>query len=79
MSNSNIYRVKDLYLAAYIYCEKVELINVQRESNVCWFLFNDLPKCEELAMHYWTYKGQVVAKKYTDALRTLKDLIFSKN
>lgn len=78
MLNNQLYRVKDLYLAAYLYSQKVELVDVERSDAVCWFLFKDLLKCEQLAKEYWTSKGSVIAKEYTDALRTLKDLIFSK-
>jgi len=73
------YQVKDLYLAAFIYSQKMELVSVDRQGSVCWFIFDNFHKCDELEKLYWSYKGQIVVKQYSDALRTLKDLIFSKH
>lgn len=71
------YRVKDLYLAAYIYSQHKDLIKVEREGSVCWFIFNDKIACEVLASQYWANKATGKIKSFTEAIRGLKDLIFS--
>ncbi len=73
----NSYRLKDLYLAAYLYSEGLELANVNKEGRVCWFSFSDRKKCELLINLYWKNQAISKIKSYTDAIRTLKDLIYS--
>lgn len=73
----NDYRVKDLYLAAYLYGEGLELKNVDRQGKVCWFSFGNKDKCEELVNLYWKNQAISKVKSFTDAIRTLKDLIYS--
>ena len=70
-------RVKDLYLAAFFYSEGLELRNVEREGKVCWFLFSDKNKCDQLTNLYWKNQATSKTKSFTDAIRTLKDLIYS--
>lgn len=74
---SNNYRIKDLYLAAYLYSEGAELGNVERVGKVCWFTFTNKSKCDELAGLYWKNQAVSKIKSFTDAIRTLKDLIYS--
>ena len=77
MNMQNEYRVKDLYLAAYLYGEGLELRNVERLGKVCWFIFSEKEKCEELVGLYWKNQAVSKVKSFTDAIRTLKDLIYS--
>ena len=73
----NSYRVKNLYLAAYLYCEGLELGEVEKVGKVCWFNFVNKNKCEQLINLYWKNQAVSKIKSYTDAIRTLKDLIYS--
>jgi hypothetical protein len=77
MTINNMWRTKDLYLAAYIYSQQIELIKVERENNICWFYFNNVNHCGELQALYWANKGNTVPKLYADATKNLKDLIFA--
>ena len=77
MDNS-LFKIKDLYLAAFLYAEGKELISTEREGSVYWFLFADKESCEELANLYWGNKIAIKAKAFVDSIRTLKDLIFSR-
>lgn len=74
---NNSWTTKDLYLAAYIYSQQIELIRVGRKDRTCWFYFRDAAKCEELQTLYWANKGLTIPKVYADAARSLKDLIFA--
>jgi len=71
------YRIKDLYLAAFLYSEGVSIVKLDRSGTVCWFNFGDKTRCEQLASNYWADTASVRVKSYTDSLRTLKDLIFA--
>jgi len=74
---NNLWKTKDLYLAAYIYSQQVELAKVDREVRTCWFYFRNELRCEELQALYWSNKGNAIPKVYADAARSLKDLIFA--
>lgn len=71
------FKSKDLYLAAYLYAEKQELVRVDRASGICWFVFTDRDQCERIANTFWSGKGICYGKAYADAIRSLKDRIFS--
>jgi len=78
MLENDTYRVKDLYLAAFIYSQQKELITIERESGVCWFIFANKKSCEELSKLYWSRKARLDdAKSLSDSIRSLKDLIFA--
>ena len=74
--NSN-FACKDLYLAALIYAKGVKLETVNREGKSCWFVFKDKQTCEDYQKKFFAKEIKVNAKDYSDALRTLKDLVFS--
>lgn len=67
-------RIKDLYLAAFVYSKNKQLVGIERDGRICWFIFQD---CEELISEYWKDAAIGKIKSYTDAIRTLKDLIYS--
>lgn len=75
--NSNPFRVKDLYLAAFLHSQGKVLLSVERDGDVCWFVFPDKGSCEKLADQYWGGRATSGAKVLVDSIRTLKDLIFS--
>lgn len=77
MQMDNYWKTKDLYLAAFIYSQEIELVKVEKEGKVCWFNFGNKQKCDELQTLYWSNKGQAIPKIYSDAMRSLKDLIFA--
>lgn len=78
MEKNDIYRVKDLYLASFLYSQRKRLLRVEREGATCWFIFADKSSCEALEGLYWTNEGVTQVKSLVDSIRTLKDLIFAK-
>lgn len=76
MTESN-FKTKDLYLAAYLYSQDLELIEVEKKMNVCWFKFANKNKSEQLVNLYWKNQAVSKIKSFTDSIRTLKDLIYS--
>ena len=68
--------VKDLYLAGYLYASGLSYKGTRREGKTCWFNFDDWNRCQQLQQEYIAGIGTVNAKGYSDALRTLKGVIF---
>lgn len=72
-----VFRTKDLYLASYLYAEGQTLERTEKNGGTCWFLFREQNSSEILANHFWNGTGKCFGKSYADAIRTLKDIIFS--
>ena len=76
-SNNSLYRTKDLYLASLIYASNERLVKMESGGKHYIFVFQDSERCEAIASSYWQNVCLINAKAFTDAIRTLKDLIFS--
>lgn len=74
---NNTLVTKDLYLSALLYAKGAKLLKVNRQGRVCWFIFGNKALCEQYQQQYFAKAVDVNAKDYTDALRTLKDLVFA--
>jgi len=72
------YKTKDLAEAGALIISRQELVQVERENNICWFLFKDKNKCRELANKF--YFGEMIAniRDYHEILNRLKNRIFSR-
>ncbi len=68
---------KDLSLAGMLYAKEVPFIGVNRQGKLCWFVFENHQNCEKLQQQFFSGTVEVSARKYADALRTLKDLVFA--
>lgn len=76
-NNNKFFISKDLYLSALCYAKGLKLERVEREGRICWFVFSDKNRGEQLLSQFITKSVDVNAKDYCDALRTLKDLVFA--
>lgn len=74
----NRYTTKDLYEAALIYAKGEQFGGIEPNGSHYLFVFRNKKDCEVMAGSYWQGKCLVNAKAYSDAIRTLKDLIFSR-
>ena len=72
----NRYLTKDLYEASALCALGCKLIELKNEGKFYWFIFEG-SDCQKLASQYWTEEISVNAKRYADAIRTLKDRIFA--
>lgn len=72
------YRTKDLGLASAILAKGIKLLRIERESDICWFIFNETD-ATPVAENYWSGELQIDAKSYNEAMRTLKTRIFSQS
>ena len=72
------YKTKDLSEAGAILASKAKLLRLEKENNFYWFVFENKPLCEKLSNSYWNDQLQVSAKTYSNALKELKNRLFSR-
>lgn len=73
-----IYSTKDLSEASFLYASGKKLTKLHKDGKRVWFIFDDRLSCEKLVNAFWSKEAVVNAKEYSDAIRTLKDLIFNR-
>lgn len=71
------YRTKDLAEAAALIVMRRELLNMVREGKICWFIFSDKKRCEEISKQFFFDTLLVNARDFYDAMIRLKNRIFS--
>lgn len=76
-SNNNRFISKDLYVSALCYAKGLQLERIERDGRICWFVFGGGAVGEQLQQNFFSKNVDVNAKEYADALRTLKNLVFS--
>lgn len=76
---NDIYKTKDLACASLLYASNQKLLRLERNGNSkqFYFVFSDRDQCEKLVTSYWQGEAVINAKLFADALRTMKDRIFS--
>jgi len=78
MEKENIFSTRDISEGALLYCCNRKFIRMEHDAGKCWFVFEDKKLCQELINSYWRREALVDAKAFSDGMRTLKDLIFSR-
>ena len=77
----DVYLTRDLYEASLLVACQQKLLRLELEKEKkgrsFWFIFNDHSACQKLLDTYWRRELEVNAKAYTDAIRSLKDRLFS--
>ena len=73
----NHFLTKDLSLAGMLYAKEVPFVGVNRSGKLCFFIFQNRELCEKLQQQFFSGTVDANARKYADALRTLKDLVFA--
>lgn len=76
--DSNKYATKDQNLATVLYALKERLLTTEWERETCHFIFEDKKKCEEIVMRYFTNELRANPKIVLDALKTIKNILYSK-
>ena len=75
--NENHYSTEDLYLAAYLQCKNIELIDARREDTKrVKFCFHNTDKIQRYVQEFFARQGAVKPLIYADAVRSLKGLIY---
>lgn len=78
MTNEEIYRTRDIGEAAALLLQKQNMLSVERQGNVCWFIFKNKKTCEEISSKFFFGVLKVSARDYKETLDRLKNRIFAK-
>lgn len=73
----NTYRTRDLAESAALLTLGQKIIDIEKIDRVCWFIFDDFNKCQEISNRFWYDRCLVDAKTYYDSIVRLKNRIFS--
>jgi len=76
--DKTVFRVSDLYLAAYLRSKNLKLVNHESESGKVYFIFERPSGTDSPIQSYWN-NGMVGVSDYVKALDDLKSIIFTKN
>lgn len=74
---TNLYKIKDLYLAAFLYAQGMKLSKTEKQGSTYWFYFENRKLCEKRVSDYWIDEAMIKAKRLNDAIKTMKDIIFA--
>ena len=77
MERKSTLKLKDLQCAAFLVASGLPISDVERDGRVCYFVFENREKALELCKSFWVGSGTISAKTFSDATRSLKDLVFS--
>jgi len=75
---NKLYKTKDLGEAAALIAKEAQLIEIERQGSVCWFVFQDITQCELLSNQYFFGELLVNAREFNDATVRLKSRIFNR-
>ena len=73
-SDTDFYRTRDLYFAAYLFAKGFRLTAVKLDEGggFFWFVFPDKEKCEKEEQNFLKNRTTVKAKDYSEAIKYLK-------
>ena len=76
----DIYLTRDLYEASFLYISDLKFLGLDGNGNstTFYFRFQGREKAEVLSNRFWSKTTEGNIKEYSDAVCTLKHLIFSK-
>ena len=72
------YKTKDLGEAAALICKTSELLGLQKDGKVVWFIFSNPASCKAISNKYFFGELLVNARDYNESLKLLKNRIFAK-
>ncbi|MFH2068439.1 MAG: hypothetical protein ABII89_03125 [Candidatus Omnitrophota bacterium] len=76
--NDNRYVTKDLFESACLFAKGRKLVGLESTGSHYLFVFAGKKACEKIALEYCNGDCSVNARGMADAVRRLKDLLFSK-
>lgn len=79
MRQEESYKTKDIFEASWIYSQNIPLLGLEPDGKYFWFVFAKNDNCQSLSSGYWSQKATGNIKQFVNSLKTLKDLVFSKN
>ena len=73
-----IYKTKDLAEASALILQKQQLIRIDREGSICWFVFDDYNTCVDKSNQFFFGELLVNAREFHEAMARLKNRIFAR-
>lgn len=73
----NQYRTKELSEAAALLTKGQQIVDIERQGRICWFIFNNKELCEDLANKFFFSDLSVNARDYFESVKRLKNRIFT--
>lgn len=74
---SDFYKTKDLPESAALLYKNQQLIRIDRQGKVCWFVFANKSECERLSREFFFGELTVNARQFYEVVVRLKHRIFS--
>lgn len=71
------YKTKDLAEATALLTSGQNVTKIERRGSICFFVFSDKEKCEEISNKFFFGDLQVNAREFHEAMARLKNRIFS--
>lgn len=71
------YKTRDLAEAGALIVEGQQLKRIERQGQICWFIFENKQKCEELSNKFFFGNLLVNAREFYETLARLKNRIFA--
>ena len=75
--DTELYKTRDLAEAAMLLVMKRNLLDIKRDGRICWFIFEDIRRCEELSHQFFFETILVDARSYHEAISKLKNRILT--
>lgn len=78
INDMDIYKTKDLAESAALIIMKRKLLDIERKGNICFFVFENKNRCEEISRQFFFDTLLVNARDYYETITRLKNRIFAK-
>ncbi|MFA5135888.1 MAG: hypothetical protein WC489_00665 [Patescibacteria group bacterium] len=75
--NMGEYKTKDLAESGILVVKKQTLLRMEREGNVCWFVFKGKKECLQISGQFFFGELLVNGREYYETIQRLKSRIFS--
>lgn len=76
-AGASTFSTRDFYPAAALLANGARFLRIDRQGNVGFFVFADQPACDEMISAYFQRSLVIPAIDFTNAIRTLKDMLHS--
>ena len=78
---SKPFKTRDIYLASLLYAQGKKYLSMEKAKDangkeISFFIFEDYEKCTEIEKAYFNYQEMVIAKKFVDSFKTMKNVLF---
>lgn len=78
-NQTEFYKTKDLAEASMLIVKKQQLFSIERDGQICWFVFQNKKECESLSNNYYFGELFINARDFQEVMKMLKGRIFARN